>query len=69
MTMGVSVGESPAGPNTPGFLGFEDLEAGSMRELCYNPRIGGFSSLPLLCAVHGNWRQSPLVTGSDRVPS
>jgi len=30
--MGVLVGESPAGPNTPGLLGVEDLEAGSMGE-------------------------------------
>jgi len=49
--MGVLVGESPAGPNMPGFLGVEDLEAGSMGELCCNPRTGVFSGLPLLCAV------------------
>jgi len=50
--MGVLVGESPAGPNTPGFLGSEDLEAGSMGELYCDPRTGVFSGLPLLCAVH-----------------
>jgi len=51
--MGVLVGESPAGPNTPGCLGVEDLENGSMWELCYDPRTGVFSGLPLLGAVHG----------------
>jgi len=40
--MGVLVGESPAGPNTPGFLGVEDLEAGSMGELCCNTRTWVF---------------------------
>jgi len=50
--MEVLVHESPAGPNTPGLLGVEDLEAGSMGELCCDPRTGVFSGLPLLCAVH-----------------
>jgi len=52
VTMGVLVGESPAGPITPGLLGVEDLEAGNMVELCCNPRTGVFAGLPLLCAVH-----------------
>jgi len=50
--MGVLVGESPAGPNTPVLLGVEDLEDGSMGKLCCDPRTGVFSGLPLLCAVH-----------------
>jgi len=50
--MGVIVGESPAGPNTPDIQGVEDLEAGSMGELSCDPRTGVFSGLPLLCAVH-----------------
>jgi len=47
--LGVSVGDSP---NTPGSLGVEDLEAGSMGDLCCNPRTVVFSGLPLLFAVH-----------------
>jgi len=50
--MGFLLGESPAGPNTPGLLGVEDLEADSMGELFCDPRTGVFSGLPLLCAVH-----------------
>jgi len=50
--MGVIVYESPAGPNTLGLLGVEDLEAGSMGEVCCDPRTGVLSGLPLLCAVH-----------------
>jgi len=46
--MEVLVGESHAGP---GLLGVKDLEAGSVGELCCNPRTGVFSGLSLLCAV------------------
>jgi len=54
--MGVLVGESPAGPNTPGLLGVEDL-AGSMGKLCCNSRFGVFSGL--LCAVHVELEMNP----------
>jgi len=47
--MGVLVGESP---NTSGFPGVTDLEAGSMGQLCCIPGTGVYSGLPLLCAVH-----------------
>jgi len=50
--MGILVVEIPAGPYTPGFLGVEDPKAGSMGELCCNPRTGVLSGLPLLCTVH-----------------
>jgi len=38
--MGILVDESPAGPNTPGFLGVEDLDAGSMGKFIVNPELG-----------------------------
>jgi len=67
--MGVLVGESPAGPNTPCFLGVKDLEAGSLGNFV-PPRTGVISGLPLLCAVHVELEIiPPLATGSDRFPS
>jgi len=58
-----------AASSYPGSLGVEDLEAGSMGDLCCNPRTGVFSGLPLLCAAHVGLEKTPLATGSDRFPS
>jgi len=38
-------------------------------DLHCNPKIGGFSGLPLLCTVHVELEIIPLAKGSDRFPA